>query len=65
MRDQTVTCKLGGHSEGGRPAGRCMAGDRDLSASMVASGWAHAESEDLRRAEARARQARLGIWAGH
>ena len=64
VRNRTVTCKLGRHSVGGQPSGACTAGDVDLSASMVASGWAHAESADLRAPETRARQAGLGMWAG-
>jgi endonuclease YncB( thermonuclease family) len=61
-----ISCQLSGRDSSGFPLGNCQAGDVDVNRSIVASGWAHAslDMDELRQAEARARSARLGIWAG-
>ncbi|WP_414643572.1 thermonuclease family protein [Brevundimonas sp.] len=51
----------------GRTVARCLSGGRDIAQFMVAEGWATAYrrySMDYVGAEAEARAARRGVWAG-
>ncbi len=58
-----VACKGEGIDRYGRDLVRCRAGDVDLNAAMVRSGHAIAFG-DYTLAEAEARSARAGLWAG-
>ena len=58
-----VVCKGEGIDRYGRDLVRCRAGDVDLNAAMVRSGHAIAFG-DYNLAEAEARSARAGLWAG-
>lgn len=65
VRDRRVDCRVSGHDEMGRPAARCDAGGQDLSAALVAAGWARSETPTFQAAESNARTRRLGIWFGY
>ena len=61
-----VTCHVQGRDRRGRAFGRCEAGGVELSASLVAEGWAvvdAAAAPSLVIIEARARQGARGLWA--
>lgn len=60
---QIVDCKGEGIDRYGRDLVRCRAGSVDLNAAMVRSGHAIAYG-DYELAEAEARSARAGLWAG-
>ncbi|HEV7368537.1 thermonuclease family protein [Arenibaculum sp.] len=63
----TVTCEQKDRDRYGRIVAVCSTGNRDLNAWMTESGWAlayRAYSRDYADAEAAARSARAGIWAG-
>lgn len=66
VRDRDVACSLHGADAMGRPYGRCEAGGQDLGREVVASGWARTAGGDpaLTEAEAAARGAGRGLWAG-
>ena len=60
-----VTCELRGVDGHGRPLGTCQAGGVDVNASLVAAGWARADSgaaPALGGIEAAARQGGRGLW---
>lgn len=62
-----VRCEARDTDRYGRIVARCMAGERDLGAALVAAGMAFAYrkySKDYIGLEAEARAARRGIWAG-
>lgn len=61
-----VVCKPADSSDGA-PLVSCMAGDRDLALSLLEQGYAVATAEAasaLQAAEAKARDAKLGLWRG-
>lgn len=63
----TITCESVETDRYGRDVAICFAGDTDLGAAMVSSGWARAYlSYSLRYASAEqaARNARRGLWDG-
>ncbi|MBL0936531.1 MAG: thermonuclease family protein [Rhizobiaceae bacterium] len=60
---QEITCATRRKDRYGRFLATCHAGDVNLAARMVETGWAVA-SGDYDIAEMRARTARRGIWAG-
>ncbi len=60
---RAITCQLDGADSAGFALGACTAGDVDLNRGMIASGWAHASSNNFRADEAGARDKHLGIWA--
>lgn len=60
---RAVTCRGHERDRYGRLVARCEAGGRDLGLAMVESGWAITYG-DYQAAEAEARRARLGLWAG-
>ncbi len=62
VRDRTVECRVSGYDGLGRPAARCDAGGRDVNVTLVASGWARAETPAYTAAESDARSHRRGIW---
>ena len=57
-----VTCTWGREDRYGRRLGRCRAGETDLNAEMVRSGWAVAYG-GYEREEADARAHRRGLWS--
>jgi endonuclease YncB( thermonuclease family) len=62
-----VRCRLVSTDQYGRAVSRCTVGTTDINATMVESGFATAfrqYSSDYVAAEARAKAARRGIWAG-
>lgn len=64
-----VTVKKTGDDRYGRTLGVVMADGRDINLWMVESGWAwhfkrYSKDERLAAAELRAREARIGLWAG-
>ena len=59
-----VTCRAQGRDRYGRRIARCSAGGEDLGAALVAEGWAIPMDGEYSGEEARARRARLGLWAG-
>ena len=63
---RAIVCQLAGRDSSGFPQGKCQAGDLNLNQGIVAAGWAHASADidGLRQAEADARTAKRGIWAG-
>ena len=58
-----VSCAWARTDRYGRRLGRCRAGDTDLNAEMVRSGWAFAYG-DYEREEADARAHGRGLWSG-
>ncbi|MFC6491117.1 thermonuclease family protein [Nitratireductor sp. GCM10026969] len=58
-----VTCRGAERDRYGRLLARCEAGEQDLGLTMVESGWAIAYGDHF-EAEAAARRARRGLWAG-
>jgi len=58
-----VTCTGWQRDRYGRLLGDCRAGDVDLNAALVASGWAVAYG-GYQAEEAKARAAKAGLWAG-
>jgi endonuclease YncB( thermonuclease family) len=64
-----LACRREGRDRYERVLASCRAGDTDISAAMVSSGWAlafaGAAGDRLRGAERRARDARAGLWAGN
>ncbi|MFC5358166.1 thermonuclease family protein [Azospirillum himalayense] len=64
---RTVTCEQKDKDRYGRVVAACFVGGENLNAWMAANGWAMAYqqySKDYVGAEATARAARAGIWAG-
>jgi len=63
-----VSCEKRDRDGYGRTVARCRAGDVDLGAALVRAGWAveqpHFSGGAYERAEAQAKAARRGIWAG-
>jgi len=60
-----VTCAGGKRDRYGRSLVVCFAGDVNLNAEMVRSGWAVSYlGHDFDREEAEAREAKRGLWAG-
>lgn len=67
IRGRTVSCKIIGRDDFDRILGICLAGDTELNAAMVSSGWALAflKYSDRYAAEQRlAETAQAGLWAG-
>lgn len=66
VRDRAVTCRLVGHDAAGRAEAICTAGGTELNRAIVAAGFARAAPGEpaLDAAEAEARAARRGLWAG-
>ena len=62
VRDRSVECRVSGQDGMGRPAARCDAGGRDVNVTLVANGWARAETLAYSAAETDARAHRRGIW---
>jgi endonuclease YncB( thermonuclease family) len=62
VRDHDVTCHIAKHDGGDRLVARCRAGDRDINAALVESGWARALSPDLDAVQSDARSHRRGMW---
>ncbi len=62
VQDHGVECHVSGHDGMGRPAGRCMAGGRDLNVALVDAGWARAGSSAFSAEEYDARAHKRGIW---
>ena len=60
---RSVTCAWGREDKYGRRLGRCRAGETDLNAEMVRTGWAVAYGA-YEREEAEARTHRRGLWSG-
>ena len=58
-----LSCQQQGNDRYGRILSRCLSGETDIGAAMVAQGMA-ISSGDYGREEATARSARRGIWAG-
>ncbi len=58
-----VACSWSGEDKYGRRLGRCRAGDTDLNAAMVRSGWAVAYG-GYEAEEVDARAHRRGLWSG-
>ena len=61
-----LTCRINGEDGRGRALGTCEAGGVPLNASLVAAGWALADTRAepaLAAAEAAARQGGKGVWA--
>lgn len=58
-----VRCMTSDYDQYGRDLARCFVGDIDLNGWMVEQGFA-VSYHDYRTEEARARQARRGLWAG-
>lgn len=66
VRDRALECQIHGRDNFGRGLGICRAGGIEVNASMVASGWARAESgavPSLVPLETTARIAKRGMWA--
>lgn len=63
VASRVVACESGGQDRYGRMLARCEAGGQDIAAAMVAQGWAVAYGGH-EAAEAGARRAGRGIWAG-
>jgi endonuclease YncB( thermonuclease family) len=59
-----VQCDRHGHDVYGRVLGRCTAGNGDLGAELVRSGWAVSTDAYIFEAAA-ARAQQLGIWSGN
>lgn len=67
IADQAVSCRTQGADVYRRQLARCYLGRRDLNRWLVAHGWAVAYGRDAALfvgAEAQARRARRGVWAG-
>jgi endonuclease YncB( thermonuclease family) len=67
VNGRSVLCRVQGRDRYGRGLGQCTAGGAELNAGLVQSGWALAYQEDdlaLQAAEAGARIAGRGLWAG-
>ena len=62
VQDRGVECHVSGHDGLGRPAGRCLAGGRDLNVALVDAGWARAGNATLSAEEFDARAHKRGIW---
>jgi len=67
IRGQFVKCEIVGKDDFGRMLGNCLAGDTELNAAMVSSGWAvafvkYSDRYDSEQMEAETAQA--GLWAG-
>ncbi|UPY34943.1 thermonuclease family protein [Sediminicoccus sp. KRV36] len=65
--EKSVDCRVAGRDRFGRALGACRAGDLDLNAAMVTTGWALADGgavPALAPLEVAARQAQRGLWAG-
>jgi len=65
--DRGVQCRLHGRDRFGRALGVCRAGDTELNAGLVLSGWALADGGALPALvpiEAAAKLAQRGLWAG-
>jgi len=63
--DQTLRCSGTGTDRLHQPLVACRAGQTDLNAEMVRSGWAVTwQSRDYQRLEDEARAARRGLWQG-
>jgi endonuclease YncB( thermonuclease family) len=65
VKGRTVACDRLGKDADGTDLGRCRIGEADVAEQMIRQGWASAASTDdanLKRAEASARQQKLGIW---
>jgi endonuclease YncB( thermonuclease family) len=64
VRGHSVECRLDGRDEAGFPQGYCEAAGVSLNRSVVAAGWARADSRtpELANEEAAARARHLGIW---
>lgn len=63
IKGRAVTCQGWERDRYGRLIARCTADGRDLGRAMVESGWAISYGE-YRAAEAQARSAGQGLWAG-
>lgn len=67
-REAAVTCRQRDRDGYGRLVGQCSANGRDLGEAMVRGGWAieyrQFSNGAYSRAEAEARAARRGLWAG-
>lgn len=63
LHGQDVTCRIEGHDGFRRGLARCVAGGRDVNATMVESGFALASVSVLRPLEVAARNGRQGLWA--
>jgi endonuclease YncB( thermonuclease family) len=61
-----LVCRVNGRDRFGRALGACSAGTANVNASLVDGGWARASEAGggLAAAEAAARAARRGLWAG-
>jgi endonuclease YncB( thermonuclease family) len=67
IKAQTVECQPKTNDRHGRDVAKCLVGGEDLSAWMVAQGWALAYryfSTDYVREEERASRLKLGMWQG-
>jgi endonuclease YncB( thermonuclease family) len=65
VKGRTVACDRLGKDTDGTDLGRCRIGETDIAEQMIRQGWAsaaNAEDSRLTRAEAAARQQKLGIW---
>ena len=63
VRGDTLSCRRSGRDRYGRALGRCTDQGADVGEAIVAAGWATTEF-DYAAAEAGARSAKRGIWAG-
>ena len=67
MRGKSLTCQLRGTDEAGRRLGQCFDGTLDINAELVRLGAAWADKSDsggYRALEAKARDAKAGVWRG-
>lgn len=68
VNGRSVLCRVHGRDRFGRGLGRCSANGAELNAGLVTAGWALAYDDSnaaLLLAEAEARQAGRGLWAGN
>lgn len=66
VNGRTVTCKLSGQDDAGRPYATCLRGDADIGAELVRKGHVFAQSglfSSYSGLEREARNAKAGIWS--
>jgi endonuclease YncB( thermonuclease family) len=63
VQGRDLSCHLKGRDGFGRPLGHCVAGDVQVNAALIASGWALADGTAMATLEAEARRAGRGLWS--